>query len=116
MFLSYPTEPDGTWNCNGVELGQVSSNVYGALCKLRDYEKTGLEPSDFRSDSYEKAFLYKIFCTKSVPAADGGSKIETTTIYCPDENLAYLICAMLKSNGYMDAVVNKYSWQAIIEK
>ena len=38
--------PDGTWNCQGVDFGEVSGNLYGALCKLRDYEKTGLEPDD----------------------------------------------------------------------
>lgn len=39
--------PDGTWSCNGVDFKEgVSSGVYGALCKLRDYEARGFEPDD----------------------------------------------------------------------
>ena len=38
--------PNGTWNCKGINLGEVNGNIYGALCKLRDYEKSGFEPDD----------------------------------------------------------------------
>ncbi|MDE6780857.1 MAG: hypothetical protein K2J40_05290 [Ruminococcus sp.] len=38
--------PDGTWSCRGVDFSEVSGNLYGALCKLRDYEKSGFEPDD----------------------------------------------------------------------
>lgn len=37
---------DGTWNCQGVDFKEVKGDMYGALCKLRDYEKSGLEPDD----------------------------------------------------------------------
>ncbi|MDE6781625.1 MAG: hypothetical protein K2J40_09220 [Ruminococcus sp.] len=37
---------DGTWSCHGVDLNEVKGNLYGALCKLRDYEKSGFEPDD----------------------------------------------------------------------
>ncbi len=37
---------DGTWSCRGVNLEEVSGNLYVALCKLRDYEKSGFEPDD----------------------------------------------------------------------
>lgn len=41
------TNSDGTWSCRDVDLKKgVSSGVYGALCKLRDYEKRGFEPDD----------------------------------------------------------------------
>lgn len=40
------TNPDGTWSCQGVDLSEVRGNLYGALCKLRDYEKSGFEPDD----------------------------------------------------------------------
>ena len=40
------TNPDGTWSCQGVDFGEINGNVYGALCKLRDYEKSGFEPDD----------------------------------------------------------------------
>ncbi len=33
------TNPDGTWSCNGIVFKELSGNMYGALCKLRDYEK-----------------------------------------------------------------------------
>ena len=38
--------PDGTWSCQGVDFKEVNGNLYGALCKLRDYEKSGFEPDD----------------------------------------------------------------------
>ena len=40
------TNPDGTWSCPGVDFSEISGNLYGALCKLRDYEKSGFEPDD----------------------------------------------------------------------
>lgn len=52
---------DGTWSVNGINFKDCPKNMYGALCKLRDYETTGLEPYDFRSDNYEKKYLYKVF-------------------------------------------------------
>ena len=27
-------------------MGNIEGNLYGALCKLRDYEKSGFEPDD----------------------------------------------------------------------
>ena len=39
--------PDGTWSVQGIDFKDCKGDMYGALCKLRDYEKTGLEPSDF---------------------------------------------------------------------
>lgn len=37
---------DGTWSCKGINLENINGNVYEALCKLRDYEKSGFEPDD----------------------------------------------------------------------
>ncbi len=37
---------DGTWSCQGVDFKELKGNMYGALCKLRDYEKSGFEPDD----------------------------------------------------------------------
>lgn len=79
------TNPDGTWSCRGIDFSEVSGNVYGALCKLRDYEKTGLNPSDFMGDSYEKMYVYKIFYTKSVIDKYGNPHTEIKTLYCPDK-------------------------------
>ena len=43
------TKPDGTWNVIGADGKEipwkdVPNGLYGAICKLRDYEKTGLSP------------------------------------------------------------------------
>ena len=38
--------PDGTWSCQGVDFKELKGNMYRALCKLRDYEKSGFEPDD----------------------------------------------------------------------
>lgn len=43
--------PDGTWwvkdnDGNSVPWDMIPHCIYGALCKLHDYEKTGLSPSD----------------------------------------------------------------------
>lgn len=43
--LTYRTA-DGRWGVSGVELEGLSGTLYGALCKLRDYENTGLSPLD----------------------------------------------------------------------
>lgn len=37
--------PDGTWGLNnGYDIKKVPSELYGALCKLKYYEDTGLNP------------------------------------------------------------------------
>lgn len=67
------TEKDerGNWNLKGVdwvalnagatiteEVGQI---LYGALCKLRDYEDTGLSPDDVeRVNDFEKSQIGKL--------------------------------------------------------
>lgn len=43
------TNPNGEWGLTGIteeELKNVGSRIYAALCKLKDYEDTGLEPED----------------------------------------------------------------------
>lgn len=42
--LTYKNQ-DGTWGLNnGYELKKAPKELYGALCKLKDYEETGLDP------------------------------------------------------------------------
>lgn len=36
---------DGTWGANGINIAQIPKVLHGAMCKLRDYENTRLEPS-----------------------------------------------------------------------
>ena len=43
------TKPDGTWNVVGADgkeipAREIPTALYGALCKLHAYEKTGLNP------------------------------------------------------------------------
>lgn len=42
--LTYKNE-DGTWGIKGYDIKKVPKELYGALCKLKDYEETGLMPS-----------------------------------------------------------------------
>ena len=39
-------QPNGNWTCCGVSPGAIDSRIYGALCKLKDYESTNLSPGD----------------------------------------------------------------------
>lgn len=36
--------PDGDWEVNGIPWSGIVSGIYWVLCRLRDYEKTGLQP------------------------------------------------------------------------
>lgn len=41
---------DGTWGLNnGYDMHKISSELYGALWKLKDYEETGLEPGEIEA-------------------------------------------------------------------
>ena len=102
------TNPDGTWSVKGIDFKDCTGNMYGALCKLRDYEKTGLEPCDFNSDSYEKRYFYKVHYS------DYGSS-EIKWIYCETRKDAEEIAELLRKAGY-DTGVNQWSWQTFIEK
>ena len=39
-------EPSGKWFIRGVDFQSLPPTVYGALCKLLDYEETGLDPDE----------------------------------------------------------------------
>lgn len=39
-------QENGTWKCCGVSPAEIDSRIYGALCKLKDYEQTELSPDD----------------------------------------------------------------------
>lgn len=55
--LTYRT-PDGNWGVRGIDVKQMPAAVYGALCKLKDYEDTGLEPSQL----YQMDEAYRDMC------------------------------------------------------
>ena len=62
-------EPSGKWFIRGVDFQSLSPTVYGALCKLLDYEETGLDPDevDRMKDAAEQIHI--------------GSKIQGYEIY-----------------------------------
>ena len=37
---------NGNWNVNGCPWDKIHGEIYGALCKLKDYEDTGLTPQE----------------------------------------------------------------------
>lgn len=101
--------PDGHFELPGVSWDEIPGTVYGALCKLRDYEKTGLHPDDFGADAYEKKRVYKIFY--KLPGDD-----EIHTLYAENDDQAEKIVAMLSRSGAVAAVKNRWSWEVFIEK
>ena len=46
-------EPSGTWGVHGEEFRNMSQTMYGAMCKLLDYEETGLSPDDVEEIQYQ---------------------------------------------------------------
>lgn len=36
--------PDGTWGLKNMDIKDVQRELYGVVCKLKDYEETGLMP------------------------------------------------------------------------
>ena len=37
--------PDGSWSVCGMDWKDIPNELYGAMCKLKDYEATGLDPN-----------------------------------------------------------------------
>lgn len=101
--------PDGHFELPGVSWDEIPGTVYGALCKLRDYEKTGLHPDDFGATSYEKKRVYKIYY--KLPEDD-----EMHTLYAENEDQAGKIIVMLANSGASSIVQNRWSWEVFIEK
>lgn len=54
-------EPNGNWGIVGMNDANQDEKMYGVASKLKDYEKTGLNPSDFRADEYEKNTFTRCF-------------------------------------------------------
>ena len=102
-------KPDGTWSVKGIDFNDCKGNMYGALCKLRDYEKTGLEPSDFRSGSYEALYTHKVSYREK-------NSSEIKRIFCETPEIAETIAALLKAYGCDFVAVNRWSWQTFVEK
>lgn len=99
--------PDGTWICEGVDLRDVEPAIYGALCKLRDYERTGLNPSDFRSSSYENKYMYKVMYENK--------QGKQMYILCENGEEACEMEMNLEALGYRDIVRSSFSRQVLID-
>ena len=99
--------PDGRWSVAGVELKNVEPAVYGALAKLKDYEATGLNPSDFRSDSYLVRYMYKVLYENK--------RGKLMCILCENEEEAREMKLNLEALGYKNVVRNIFLWQVILE-
>lgn len=71
--------PNGTWEIEGVSWKEVPGNLYGALCKLRDYENTGLSPAEINTliDKLDKLTILNT----GIPP-----KTERGFVHCPKCN------------------------------
>lgn len=83
--------------------------MYETLYRLRDYEKTVLNPGDFRSDSYENKYMCKVFYK---PA----SVAEFQGILCETKENADAVADILKKAGSKNVLANQWSWQELIEE
>ena len=50
-------KPDGTWGLANGDIKAVPREYYGHMCKLKDYEETGLEPG--RIEEVNELYLEK---------------------------------------------------------
>ncbi len=46
-------EPSGAWGVHGEEFSNMSQTVYGAMCKLLDYEETGFSPDEVKKVQHQ---------------------------------------------------------------
>ncbi len=102
-------KPNGEWRVKGIDFKSCTPEMYGALCRLRDYEKTGLNPDDFVGDGYEKKYMYKVFYKPSLEAEFKG-------ILCETKDDAEKIADMLEKAGCCNVLVNRWSWKVLIEE
>lgn len=66
-------KPDGQWGLKGHDIKKVPGELYGMICKLHEYEKSGLEPDEVEKvGSLIRCFveLYFVRCQKKEPAPD----------------------------------------------
>lgn len=87
--LTYQEE-NGTWGIKGVEWNEIPENLcsrlYGALCKLKDYEKSGFTPQEVE----EMGQTYGSMATKcgykaadeKMTAADGRKLLQVMDSLC----------------------------------
>lgn len=87
--------PNGTWEIDGMDWRAVPGNIYGALCKLRDYENTGLNPAEVNILK-EKSNKLTLLNTGTLP------KIKNDFAYCPNCNKLLGMAKHIKSNFFCE--------------
>ena len=65
---------DGTWGIKNVEWKDVPNELYGALSKLRDYERTGASPDEVKG--YRESYGAKLTRVQELEDALYRSKSE----------------------------------------
>lgn len=107
-------DKNGNWHLKGVpweslrtgaELDKATANrIYGALCKLRDYEDTGLEPAEVE---YAEN-LYETLCAKLLERLmEEQGKHRWIPV---EERLPEVGDYVLGTNKYGEVLVYHYGW------
>lgn len=105
-MLTY-RKPNGEWGCKGVDLRMVEPSVYGALRRLRDYERTGLNPDAFKTNKYENKYMYKVYYENK--------RGKQLYILCETDEEAEEMELNLEALGYSNIVRSRFSWQVLAE-
>ena len=99
---------DGTWGlCNGYDIKKVPNQLYGALCKLKDYEEKGLSPDDIDiiknlyDDMIRKTTWTPV--SESLPENDEGVLVIVNGNPVPNITLhnAYQLAVYNKEDGWI---------------
>ena len=82
-------EPNGKWTVEGIDVTKV-------------------DPADFRSDSYEVKYMYKVFYTNK-----NGKQLY---LLCETEEEAREMKLNLEVLGYKNVYRNIFIWQVLVEE
>ncbi|MDE7436774.1 MAG: DUF551 domain-containing protein [Lachnospiraceae bacterium] len=90
---------DGTWGLKNYDITKAPSELYGAICKLKDYEGTGLAPEQILEiDKLYRDRLKEIEDLKQRLAA--GFEWIPCSERLPEDSYSVLICG---EPGYIDS-------------
>lgn len=94
-------KPDGSWSVKyndgkKIPWDEVEHRIYGALCKLIDYEETGLSPEEVENMKAEKEWIP---VSEAVPAND-----ENVLVYVEHGKAGNLQFDGAYENGFFDSV------------
>lgn len=87
--------PNGTWKIDGMDWKDVPGNIYGALCKLRDYENTGLSPAEVNI-LIDKSNKLDLLNAGTLP------KIERGLAHCPNCHKLFGMAEFLKEDFFCE--------------